>query len=82
MQAVREPVFTDDYHAYVYLKSIAKRDLEYRGFRDDRVACFLYKQEANFLLYQRVQRCTDEHELELLQQSWESTPPLSLSVSQ
>jgi ABC-type uncharacterized transport system fused permease/ATPase subunit len=52
--------------------NIARSDLKYRGFRDDRLASFEYKQEANFLLYSRVSTA-DMHEYELLRQSWDST---------
>ncbi len=48
--------------AYEYLYTLASRDLEYRGFREERVASFFYKQEANLLLYQRVQACDDDDE--------------------
>ena len=51
---------------------IACADLKYRGFRDDRLTSFEYKQRANFLLYRRVLDA-DVHEYELLRQSWDST---------
>ena len=66
-----ENVF-DDKQAFKYLVSIAKRDLQYRGMRDDRISCFEYKQEANFRLYRRVKSCTDEHEYAMLRQAWDS----------
>ena len=49
---------------------MAQADLRYRGYRDDRLTCFEYKQEANFLLLERVQRCMDEAEYEVLRQEW------------
>ena len=50
----------------------ARRDLKYRGFRDDRLASFEYKQQANVLLYTRV-LTADVHEYDLLRQSWDTT---------
>merc|ERR1712127_528284 len=47
-------VFRDDACAFEYLMHIARGDLKYRGYRDDRLASFEYKQTANFLLYSRV----------------------------
>ena len=44
--------------------------MQYRGFRDDRVNSFDYKQEANFLLYRRVLASKDDHEFEMYRQSW------------
>ena len=66
-------VFPSDRHAFEYLKSLAERDLQYRGMRDDRLACFHYKQEANFFLYKRVRACEDAQGFELLRQSWDTT---------
>jgi hypothetical protein len=65
-------VFRSDREAYEYLLWVAKRDLQYRGMRDDRMASFEYKQEANFLLYRRVLACSDAHEYEMLRQSWDT----------
>ena len=65
-------VFPSDRHAFEYLMSLAERDLQYRGMRDDRLACFRWKQEANFLLYERVTACEDDAEYELLRQSWDT----------
>ena len=45
--------------------------MEYRGFRDDRVRTFDWKTYANYLLQQRVKRCADSHEYELLRQDWD-----------
>ena len=67
-----ELIFADDKTAFKYLVTIASRDLQYRGFRDERVHCFQYKQEANFLLYQLVRNCQDKHEYEMLRQSWDT----------
>ena len=64
-------VFPDESAAFVYMMSLAKRDLQYRGMLDDRVASFEYKQDANFLLYRRVLASTSEHEFELYRQSWD-----------
>ena len=68
-----EPVFSDDEACYRYLTALAEADLTYRGFRDDRLGTFRYKQDAQFLLYQRVlvARDGDAHEFELLRQSWD-----------
>ena len=63
-------VFPDDASAFEYLLRIAKRDLEYRGMREDRVRCFEYKQRANFLLNRLVSACTDETTMEMYRQSW------------
>ena len=65
-------VFPTDRLAYKWLFDMAVRDLQYRGFRDERLGSFRQKQEANFLLYRRVERCTDDHEYELLRQSWDT----------
>jgi hypothetical protein len=40
-------VFSSDRHALDYLHRLAKRDLQYRGFRDDRFSSFCWKSEAN-----------------------------------
>ena len=45
---VGQAVFQSSHLAYQYLMHIARSDLKYRGFRDDRLASFEYKQEANF----------------------------------
>ena len=66
------PVFSDVAFAYEYLMHIAKADLRYRGFRDNRIASFEYKQTANFLLYSKVLKA-DVHEYEMLRQSWDTT---------
>ena len=50
---------------------VAKRDLQYRGLRDDRLASFHYKQEANFLLHRRVRSAADPAEYEMLRQHWD-----------
>ena len=68
---VGQHVFKDDSACFEYLMLIAKRDLQYRGFRDDRVNSFEYKHEANFLLHQRVLAAKDELEFELYRQSWD-----------
>ena len=44
-------VFATDRQAFEYMQKLAKRDLQYRGMRDDRITCFYYKTEANFLLH-------------------------------
>ena len=58
--------------AFKYLVTLARHDLQFRGFRDNRITCFLYKQEANLLLYRRTRTCEDDHEYELLRQSWDT----------
>ena len=65
-------VFASRRDAFFYIRSIAKRDLQYRGFRDDRVRCFEHKQEANFLLYRRILQCPDADEYECLRQLWDT----------
>ena len=40
--------------------------------REGRLACFRWKQEANFLLYRRVKAYEDAAEYELLRQSWDT----------
>jgi hypothetical protein len=67
-----EPVFASDRDAFLYLLALAKRDIQYRGYRDDRLRCFELKQHANFLLYQRMARVSDPAEYELLRQSWDN----------
>ncbi len=63
-------VFPSDRHAFEYLMSLAERDLQYRGMRDDRLACFRWKQEANFWMYDRVKACEDDAADERLRQPW------------
>ena len=65
-------VFSNATLAYEYLLNVAKADLRYRGFREERMASFAYKQHANYLLYKRV-RLADAPEYELLRQSWDTT---------
>ena len=65
-------VFMDDKEAFVFLMILATRDLQYRGFRDERVTCFQHKQDASFLLYRHVANITDLHEYKCLQQRWDS----------
>ena len=67
-----QPVFLTRRKAFDFAFRLAKRDLQYRGFRDDRLATFFYKQEANLLLSERVLNCKDAHEYELLRQSWDT----------
>ena len=66
-------VFVCDHDAFKYIMCIARRDLQYRGFREDRIACFDFKQQANFLLYERICACADAIELEVYRQSWDRT---------
>ena len=47
-------VFATDEEAFRYMMMLAKRDLQYRGYRDDRLSSFSIKNTANFLLYRRV----------------------------
>ena len=68
---VGESVFRTDLDAFGYMVSLAARDLQYRGFRDERVDSFRMKQSANFLLYRSVRECADFHEYECLRQSWD-----------
>ena len=67
-----DAVFSGDEAVFNYMVGLAKRDLQYRGFRDGRIACFQHKQEANFLLHRRVQRCVDQHEYAKLRQDWDT----------
>ena len=67
-----DAVFSGDEAVFNYMVGLAKRDLQYRGFRDGRIACFQHKQEANFLLHLRVQRCVDHHEYAKLRQDWDT----------
>ena len=63
-------VFSSGRVAFEFTITLAQRDLEYRGFRDERAASFLCRAEAIFRLFQKVRDCQDEHEYALLQQSW------------
>ena len=58
-------VFATDREAFEFIYALAQRDLQYRGFRDDRLCCFRFKQEANYCLYLRVKACADQHEYEM-----------------
>ena len=64
--------FPLDRQAFDYLMSLTDHDLQYRGMRDDRLACFRWKQEANFLLDRCVKTWEDTAEYELLCQSWDT----------
>ena len=68
---VGKSVFQDDAQAFSYLLALASRDLEYRGFREDRVATFQLKQRANFLLQSYVKRASNQHAIESLRQQWD-----------
>ena len=57
--------------AFEYLLRLAVLDLQYRGFRDERIASFEWKQNANFLLFRKVCKYEDQHEYELYRQRWE-----------
>ena len=65
------PVFAGDRAAFDYMCALSRRDLQHRGFRDDRVATWEYKCEANYLLLQRVVRAADDHEYAMLRQRWD-----------
>ena len=67
-----ESVFASDAKAFAYMLALTKRDLQYRGIRDDRLRSFEFKQQANFLLYRKVQACPDAHEYERLRQHWDT----------
>ena len=43
-------VFADDNLVFQYLLSLTKRDLQFRGVRDDRLRCFALKQNAFFVV--------------------------------
>ena len=66
-----QAVFSSPEAAFEYAKGLAIRDLQYRGFRDDRVRSFDYKQQANFLLYRRIRNCASEEEFEYWRQQWD-----------
>ena len=71
-----ERVFKADGEATAYLKAfeyierLAVLDLQYRGFRDERIASFQWKQRANLLLFEKVLAYTDGHEYEMFRQQW------------
>lgn len=65
-------MFASDRDAWVYMLSLATRDLQYRGMRDERTGCFEQKQYANFLLYRRVAQCDNDFEYESLRQQWDT----------
>ena len=67
-----ERVFQDEEQAYGYIVRLASKDLEYRGFRQDRVANFQRKQDASMLLQRRVRNCRDDAEYFMLRQQWDS----------
>ena len=75
--AVGESVFKSPREAFDYMLSLAQRDLQYRGYRDERLRCFSHKQEANFLLFQSVLSCDNAAEYERLRQVWDTVhrPP-------
>jgi len=67
-----DPVFENSYQAHRYLLGSLRRDLQYRGYRDERVTCFELRHEALHLLHERVERATDEHVYRRLRQEWDS----------
>ena len=67
-----DAIFQSSKHAFDYFVLAMKRDLQYRGLRDDRMLSFELKQDANYLLAQRVERATDEFEYERLRQEWDT----------
>ena len=67
-----QAVFSADTEAFNYLVAIVRRDLQYRGMRDDRIESFRMKQRANFLLYQLVRKCDNAHQYENLRQQWDT----------
>ena len=75
--SVGESVFKSHREAFDYMLSLAQRDLQYRGYRDERLRCFSHKQEANFLLFQSVLSCDNAAEYERLRQAWDTVhrPP-------
>ena len=73
-------VFSGTAQAYEYLYTLASRDLEYRGFSEERVASFFCKQGANLLLYQRVQACDDDDEYPVVLPARMRLPLLSALV--
>ena len=64
-------VFEGREQAYFYLRALARRDLEYRGFRNDRCRSFEYHCDALFHLHERVLRCDDEVEYRTYKAEWE-----------
>ena len=64
-------VFPNRTKAHSYLVLAMKRDLQYRGFRDDRLVSFELKMDANLVLQLRVERAADEIEYERLRQEWD-----------
>lgn len=65
-------VFASDRQAFAYMMALARRDLQYRGMRDERVNCFQSKQDANFLLYRLVRDCDNAEEYECMRQRWDT----------
>ena len=65
-------VFESDRQAFGYILEVAKRDLQYYGRKDERMTCFGYKQQANFLLMEKVRQCADDLEYERLRQHWDT----------
>ena len=63
-------IFQNERIAFEYLVHLARQDLEYRGFREERVSCFGLKQEASHLLHRRIATCSDAAELAMLQAMW------------
>ena len=70
--AAGERIFQDEEQAYGYIVGLASKDLEYRGFRDDRVATFQRKQDASMLLQRRVRNCRGDAEYFMLRTQWDS----------
>ena len=57
--------------AFDYIVRLAVLDLQYRGFRDERISSFQWKQHANHLLFEKVLQYTDGLEYEMFRQQWE-----------
>ena len=67
-----EPIFRLRREAFEFIVLAMKRDLQYRGLRDDRLISFRLKQDANYLLQERVERAEEEIEYERLRQEWDT----------
>ena len=70
-QVSGEKVFQSDRESFEYVLKLASSDVQYGGFREDRVLTFQLKQEANFLLFEKVRSCDDPHRYEAYRQAWE-----------
>ena len=64
-------VFPSERAAYSYMRGVCRRDLSYRGFRDERLRTFEMAADAAYLLHRRALRAQGDAEFQMLKADWE-----------